>query len=384
MTDKTIIFISPYDPENVSKWSGTIYHLFLALKSNSRGVPIRNVRGLFAAVLDLGARALNKIVHASGISFDCRFSTAYAMVSGIYFTIKLSFTKGDTVVAVAASNYMAYLFTRKRIIYISDGTFRSVSELYPAFKAFPGWLRAQGEKNEARSLSRASFVLYSSHWAAESARKYYDVSREQLFELPFGPNIQAELIEDFYTRKVIGLSDEIRILFVSADWHRKNGEMAIKICQSLIAAGVKVRLIAVGDAPLHVEQLDFVDNWGFLHKSDRNQLRRICESYQLAHFLVLPTKADATPVTFCEAQAFGVPSVTYDVGGTSSAVINGETGLLLPVGSEADKFADAILKYIERPELYYELSAHCRERYLNEANWSNWSTLILKLAESEQ
>ena len=284
MTDRCIIFISPYDPEDVSRWSGTIYHLFLALKSNSKSVPLRNARGAFAAMLDLSARALNRIVQAFGISFDCRFSTAYAMVSGIYFTIKLLFTKGDTIVAVAASNYMAYVSTRKRIIYISDGTFRSVSELYPAFKAFPGWLRGQGEKNEARSLSRASFVLYSSHWAAESARKHYDVNREQLFELPFGPNIQAELIEDFYARKVIGLSDEIRILFVSADWHRKNGEMAIKICQSLIAAGVKVRLIAIGDAPEHVEQLDFVDNWGFLHKSDRSQLRRICRVLSASTF----------------------------------------------------------------------------------------------------
>jgi glycosyltransferase involved in cell wall biosynthesis len=382
MTDRGILFISPYDPGDVSKWSGTIYFLFQALKNNSEGVPVRSVRGVFAAVLDFAARVLNRVVHAFGISFDCRFSMAYAMISGVYLTIRVFFAKGDTIVAVAASNYMPYVFTRKPVIYISDGTFRCVSELYSAFGAFPGWLRKQGERNEARSLSRARFVIYSSRWASESAQKHYGVKRGQLFELPFGPNIPPGLIEEHYVEKVIRSRDDIKLLFISADWQRKNGELVLNICQSLIAAGVKARLITIGDIPTHVEQLNFVDNRGFLHKSDRNQLSQICEAYRESHFFVLPTKADTFGVVFCEAQAFGVPSVTYDIGGTSSAVANDKTGVLLPVGSEADDFANAILKYIDHPELYYRLSSHCRNRYQNEANWHSWSTLILKLAES--
>src|SRR5438270_785994 len=91
MTDRTIIFLSPYDPEDVSRWSGTIYFLFFALKSNPKAIPIRNARGAFDAMLDLAARALNKAVQSLGISFDCRFSTAYAMIAGTYFTIRLLF-----------------------------------------------------------------------------------------------------------------------------------------------------------------------------------------------------------------------------------------------------------------------------------------------------
>lgn len=381
MTDKSILFISPYDPEDVSKWSGTIYFLFQALKENAEDVPVLNVRGRFAAVLDFAARALNRIVQACGISFDCRFSTAYALISGAYFTIKLFFAKGDTIVAVAASNYMPYVFTRKPIIYISDGTFRSVCELYPAFRALPGWSRRQGERNEARSLSRARFAIYSSDWALESAQRHYGVRREQLFSLPFGPNIQPRLIEEYYDPKIIRSQDEIRILFVSADWQRKNGELVVEICQSLIAVGAKVRLITIGDTPAHADRLGFVDNRGFLHKSDRSELLEICEAYQQAHFFVLPTKADTFGVVFSEAQAFGVPSVTYDVGGTSAAVVHGKTGILLPVGSEAAAFSKCILRYIENPDLYHELSSCCRERYRTEANWQSWSALILALAE---
>src|SRR5882724_9147887 len=148
MTGKTVIFVSQYDPRKVANWSGTIYSLYQALNHDTRGARVRYIGGAFRGALDLGARVLNKIVQKFGVSFDCRFSTTYAVIAGIYLTIRLSLTKGETVVAVAASNYFAYVRTTKRIIYISDGTFRVVSDLYPAFKAFPKWLSVQGDHNE--------------------------------------------------------------------------------------------------------------------------------------------------------------------------------------------------------------------------------------------
>jgi glycosyltransferase involved in cell wall biosynthesis len=119
---------------------------------------------------------------------------------------------------------------------------------------------------------------------------------------------------------------------------------------------------------------------GFLRKSDPEQLKQICEAYRKSHFLVLPTKADTFGIVFCEAQAFGVLPVTYDVGGTGSAVVNGETGLLLPLDAEAKRFAEEILRYINNPELYHDLSERCRNHYLDRANWRTWSKLILELA----
>jgi hypothetical protein len=66
----------------------------------------------------------------------------------------------------------------------------------------------------------------------------------------------------------------------------------------------------------------------------------MCDAFREAHFLVLPTLADATPIVFSEAQAFGLPPISYDVGGVGGAISHGRTGLLLPPGAPAELFAE--------------------------------------------
>ena len=156
--------------------------------------------------------------------------------------------------------------------------------------------------------------------------------------------------------------------------------MVIDICRALIAAGANVRAILIGDAPEYVRKLDFVEDRGFLHKYEPAQLTRLCEAYCEAHFLLLPTIADASPIVFSEAQAFGVPPITFDVGGVASSVVHRETGLLLPLGAPAEDFAKEILRYAANPALYNELSECCRSWYVKKANWNKWGTLILDLA----
>ena len=280
---------------------------------------------------------------------------------------------------MAASNYLPYVKTSRDIIYVSDGTFRIVRDLYPAFRKFPKWLQAQGDKNERKCLSKARYVIYPSRWASESAKLHYEVPSDRIHEIPFGPNIADEWIELYYLPKTVSLEQPVKLIFVSADWERKNGDKAVEISQLLIEAGVDVRLIIVGDAPKYLAKLDFVEYKGFLSKSDVSQLRELCRSYREAHFLVLPTGADAFGIVFSEAQAFGVPPITYEVGGTGSAITHGETGLLLPRGASPAEFAAEIRRYVVNAILYEDLSMKCRRRYIDRANWRRWSELIVDL-----
>jgi glycosyltransferase involved in cell wall biosynthesis len=376
---KRIIFITAYNPRDVSKWSGTPSSIFQALTDNSQDVEIKPLRGGLG-ILNLAARILNKALYYLGIELDCRFSTAYAMLAGAYLTIRLLFVGRGAVLGIAASNLLPYVMTTRDIIYVSDGTFRLICELYPAFKKFPKWLQAQGDGNEARTLSISRFIIYPSEWARNSAQTDYKVPNDRIFQLPFGPNIPDRIISGHFRRKVIARYSEITLLFVSADWKRKNGDMVIDICRVLISAGAKVRAILIGDTPEYVRELDFVEDRGFLRKSDPMQLARLCEAYSEAHFLLLPTIADASPIVFSEAQAFGVPPITFDVGGAASSVVHRETGLLLPLGAPAERFAEEILRYVENPSLYDELSERCHSWYVRKANWSKWSILILNLA----
>jgi glycosyltransferase involved in cell wall biosynthesis len=372
-----IILVTAYDPADVSKWSGTLYYLHAALQRNPRG-SITHVRGGLA-LLDLAARAFNKCLAKRGINLDCRCSTAYAVLAGLYLTARLQFAPDGTLLAIGGSNYMAYVKTTRKRIYIADATFQAMQNLYPYFQAFPGWLKRQGHRNEGKSLARSTSVIYSSKWAADSARLDYRVSSGKIFELPFGPNIPDDLINQIYSPKSIG--PEVKILFVSADWGRKNGDMVISVCRRMIESGIKARLILIGDTPEYARNLEFVTDLGFLRKSDHIQMLRICHAYGEAHFLLLPSMADATPIVFSEAQAFGVLSIAYDVGGVGSAVLHGLTGSVLPPEATDAALAAEILRYVREPLLYQTTSKRCRNRYLVEANWTRWAALIWQLAE---
>jgi glycosyltransferase involved in cell wall biosynthesis len=375
-----LILITPYDPNDVSKWSGIPHSLYRALKEQQGSVGFTYARGVLG-LLDFGARVINRALRLLGIALDCHFSAAYAMLAGAYLTIRFLFVGECTFLAIAGSNYVPYFATKRRIIYISDATFRSLSSLYPAFRAFPKWLREQGDRNEEKTLSKARFVIYPSRWASESARVDYGTPPDRLFSLPFGPNIPDTMINKYYAPKSV--SDKaIALAFVSADWDRKNGDMAIAICHLLIASGLTVRMMTVGDTPEYAKALDFVEDRGFLKKSDPEQLAKLCEVYRQAHFFLLPSTADAFAIVFSEAGAFGVPSIAYDVGGVASAILHGNTGLLLPPGASAEMFANEIYRHVCAPGCYEELSRNCRVRYLNEANWRRWAEMIFRLASS--
>jgi glycosyltransferase involved in cell wall biosynthesis len=231
-----------------------------------------------------------------------------------------------------------------------------------------------------KTLSRTRFALYSSEWASKSARLHYGVSIEKIYQIPFGPNITDDLINRYYSPKSVASTPEIVFIFVSVDWGRKNGNKAIDVCRLLVESGIRVRLILVGHVPESARRINFVDYRGFLRKSDPEQLLELCRVYRESHFLLLPTTAEAFGIVFSEAQAFGIPPVTHDVGGVGSAVTDGKTGLLLPLGAPPAEFAKAIMRYISEPERYRDLSLHCRDHYLQRANWGSWSTLIFQLS----
>jgi hypothetical protein len=194
-----IILVTAYNPADVSKWSGTLYYLHAALQRNPRG-SITHVRGGLA-LLDLAARAsTNAWKNLASVST----AGSRPLLAGLYLAARLQFAPDGTLLAVAGSTYMGYVKTSRKRIYISDVTFQAMQSLYPYRQAFPGWLSGQEHRNEGKSLTRATFVIYSSRWAADSARLDYHVSSDKIFELPFGPNISDDLINQLYSPKSYG------------------------------------------------------------------------------------------------------------------------------------------------------------------------------------
>ena len=125
----------------------------------------------------------------------------------------------------------------------------------------------------------------------------------------------------------------------------------------------QARLAVIGDGPLRdelVARAAAIDHggrlrfFGFTPPASR-QLRSI-------DVFVLPSSWEAFPISILEAMACGVPQVATDVGGTSEALVDGETGLLVPPHDPA-ALAEAIAALLADPGRRRQMGERGRARH---------------------
>lgn len=75
---------------------------------------------------------------------------------------------------------------------------------------------------------------------------------------------------------------------------------------------------------------------------------------------VLPSYREGTPRTVLEAMSMGRAIITTDAPGCRETVVEGENGFLVPV-NDAAALANAMLQFIEQPELIATMGKHSRE-----------------------
>jgi D-inositol-3-phosphate glycosyltransferase len=74
----------------------------------------------------------------------------------------------------------------------------------------------------------------------------------------------------------------------------------------------------------------------------------LADWYRAASVVCVPSYSESFGLVALEAQACGTPVVAAAVGGLTTAVADGETGLLVP-GHGVDDFADALTRIATNP-----------------------------------
>jgi glycosyltransferase involved in cell wall biosynthesis len=90
-------------------------------------------------------------------------------------------------------------------------------------------------------------------------------------------------------------------------------------------------------------------------------------------FLLLPTRAECFGLVFCEAAAFGVPSVSADTGGVRGAVHEGKNGFLLPPDANGKIYAEKITELWNDRAAYLHLRESARNLFETTLNWDAWA-----------
>jgi glycosyltransferase involved in cell wall biosynthesis len=267
---------------------------------------------------------------------------------------------------------IAYLESDLPVAFWTDSTFAGMVDFYPEFTNLCGPSLRSGHALEAAALQRAAVAVYSSEWAAETARTVYGAPAQKVHVVPFGANLEAAPSASEVRQSIEQRSDRVcKLLFLGAAWYRKGGDVAVEIARELNLAGLPTELVVIGARPrLSGPVPGFVRYEGMISRSSPDRLARYNELLADAHFLVLPTRADCTPVVFSEANAFGVPCVTSSVGGITSIIRTDVNGAAFPADATPFSYCDYISALFNDRRRYQALALAAHHEYETRLNWT--------------
>jgi len=375
----SIGFITSTDPLDRRSWSGVHYSIFRSLERNVGKVtalgPV-SMRWPFA-IMDRVNRWILK--PTTGKRYQYGWSIAVSRWYGLIFGRKLSARQFDLLVAPASFTEIAYLRSKVPIVYIEDSTLRQLIDFYPGLTGLVAFSKAELDHLERRALKQASLVCYSSEWAAASARTDYGTAPDKLAVIPFGSNYPDPPSRAETLRRTAASDGTCRLLFVGGEWARKGADIAYAAMEALQLLGVPTSLTIVGCSPPNVAAFK---NPGlcilpYLNMGQEADRKCLHDLFSTSDFFILPSRAECAAIAFCDANAFGLPVLTTDVGGISSFVRHGANGYTLSSSASGDDFAREIKRVLDDPACYKRLRERSRAEYETRLNWDTWAQTLL-------
>ena len=362
-----IAYTTTFDASDVHNWSGTPFHMSQAFAD--AGVTVDYVGSLARKLPPLFKLKQTWKKYLNGMRESPRFNITVARHYSEQVAKKLRLSNVDAIVSPLV-NPICYLDCKQPIVLWTDAVYASLVGFYPAFNYHSAETILHGNTITAECLKRVRLAIFSSDWAARSAIELYGISRDKVKVVPYGANILTHPSHDEITGIIKKRdSHKIKLLFLAKSWERKGGDITIAVANALHAAGHDVELTIVGYTPRLASIPDHIKCLGYISKGSFEGKNKISQLLSESHFLFLPSRADACPMVFAEANAFGLPCITSHVGGIATAVndnVNGKTfGLDAPVAS----YCDYIVNLMQDRKRYNDLALSSHHEYESRLNW---------------
>jgi len=381
----TIAVASVRDPREMRCFSGIPAHICLAFED--AGVQIVPSRPLPVKELPFYRRFR---------SAYCRFGLKWAFVEVEPYVLRhqasivQSIVRGSRTQAVVSIllEPIAAKHLGMRTALVHDATFKLLVDYYDMYT---GWSKRSirlGHKANRKALEHASVLIYLSQWAAQSAVRDYGTDRKKVHVIEFGANLRnppsREEVADMVEQRLS--TGEHRFLFLGANWTRKGRVDAIALVRKLREAGVSAFLDVVGCTPQgRTDAQEFCVENEFLDKGKSEDQEKLKSLLERASFLLVPSLADCTPCAYCEANAYGLPSIGRDTNGVSQVIRPGINGFLVSEnGDNLDALTDQIRRYLLDPNEYRKLSQTSRNEYEQRLNWTRFVDKTLRMLEGAE
>lgn len=370
-------FVSQDDATDITSWSGIPYHILAALRKQDVSIevfsPLKQDFRYALAPLKIAARLAKKEVVFNHFRLALH---SYAR----QLKLRMKQNPVDVLLSIGTQPF-TLLDGPVPIVFFADAVFHGMPGYYGGMwdRLTPGAIR-RGIWQEERALTHCTIGAYSSNWAADAAREH--TQSDKIRVIHFGASILVDhdikTLRQWVARRLIRIHNVCRLLFIGVDWARKGGAIAVETARLLNEMGVNTTLTVVGCQP--DEKLpEYVEVLGFVNKRSDEGQKQLEELYRNATFFVLPSLAEAAGIVFCEASAFGVPTIAFNTGGVEDYVRDGINGICLPLESKPDLFAMNIKALLEDEDRYSKLCLGAFHEYETRLNWDHSAASLVAL-----
>lgn len=357
-----IAYITSGNPYDKNSWSGTDYYVKKALED--QGCTVYNIYGYkyynFKIIFKkIWAKISRKKYQAIRSIPSAKRWAKYI----------LSHLEKDTDAIFSLSTIpIAFLETQIPIYIYIDGIYEYMLK--------QGFKRISNNNKETHlienlAIEHCTKIITASTASAETIANKYPSSLRKIEIVPFGANFDTypnqEDIVNILKKKTF---KTCKILFIGVEWKRKGAQLVVDTVKLLHNQGFPIELHLVGLKEIPIELEPYMINHGFISKMKHDGLNKLYTLYSQCHFLFVPSYAEAYGLVFCEASAYGVPSISHAIGGIQTIIKNDINGYLFEIGTKPEVFGNYIKKTFKNKNEYEKLAMRSFNRFQETLNWN--------------
>ena len=344
MKQLKVAVVNTFDVKDIKNWSGIPFHISIMLESvfgkkNLNYVIISLKRSWFSY---LKGFYFNRVRRKNYLSWADENLLLYNKKA---FDV---IEDGEFDLIITFQSFLIPNFKTKKskVILWTDATFKNLLNFYDYVSNLCNYTLNGGNALQKKALQISNAIIFSSQWAINTAVQDYAADPQKVHLIPFSSNLNTfpglEEINEIINHRSTGI---LKLLFLGVDWERKGGDMAVDVVNNLNKKGIKAILYVVGTgAPIAYEGNKNIISLGFINKNEAAGEKEIIKLLKDCSFLILPTKADCTPVAFSEANSYGLPVITTNVGGITSVIVNNFNGACF----KSEIFVEDATTFIEK------------------------------------
>ncbi|TNE70181.1 N-acetyl-alpha-D-glucosaminyl L-malate synthase BshA [bacterium] len=212
------------------------------------------------------------------------------------------------------------------------------------------------------SINQSDGVTAVSEYLRDETYSRFEINKEIRVVPNFVDVEHFQHSDKAHFKKAICPDGEFILAHVSNFRKVKRVEDTVKLFRKVLDAGIKAKLLLVGDGPERetVEQL-CRELGTCKHTLMLGKQEKIEEILSIADLFLLPSGSETFGLAALEAMSCSVPVISSNIGGLPELNIHGETGYLCELG-DVDKMAEHAIEVLTNEELRKKLSVNARKR----------------------